>query len=378
MKVMHLLSSLKHDDSERGIYAISHALHKRGDVAVVVAGADSDDELVQRLEQDGNYYHRLRMPKKSWTALRQIWRLRRLMRQENPDIIHIHSRVPAWIAHFALQGISKRPKVVSSIYGFYPINNYSKALFFADHIISASRSIDHYLHTQLAQCPHLPKPPITCIRRGVDTRLYPYRHKPSVHWLQHVFAEFPELEKKQWLIFPTAIGNQQGQEWLIDILGNLKDDFPKLHLLIMDEPFLDDGYANHFIYEDFYQKIATLGLLDHVSFIGKHPHDSKDWLSSAQIVLALADKPESIGMTILQALHLGTPVIGWDKGAYHDILTALYPEGLIRDYNAKVLCARIAEQLDSKTRPNISYEYEIDTMVNDTLQVYDNLQRSPL
>ena len=39
----------------------------------------------------------------------------------------------------------------------------------------------------------------------------------------------------------------------------------------------------------------------------------REWLSSANIVLSLANHPESIGMTALQAIHLGTPVIGWAK-----------------------------------------------------------------
>ena len=63
---------------------------------------------------------------------------------------------------------------------------------------------------------------MTRIYRGVDTRTYPYRHNPSVYWLRKTFAEFPELEHKKWLLFPTVIGSEYGQEWLVDILGNLK------------------------------------------------------------------------------------------------------------------------------------------------------------
>lgn len=369
MMVMHLLSSLRHDDDERGIYALSHALHKQGHRSIIVAG-DDDHPLIQRLEQDGNGYEVLAMPKKSWLALRQIWRLHKLITKHRPDIIHIHSRVPAWILHFALKKLTHRPKVVASVYGFYALNHYSRALFFADVVISSSKSIDDYLKKHQAMLE--PAPPITCIRRGVDTRHYPYRHKASVHWLQHVFAEFPELEKKQWLIFPTPIATAQGQEWVIDILGNLQDEFPRLHVVIMDTPFLEESESN-LAYEDFYQRVASLGLLDKISFIGKTPTDLKDWLSSAHIVLALADSPESIGMTVLKALHLGTPVIGWDKGAYHDILSTLYPKGLVCTISAKALCERIKTQLTTKIRPDISYEYEIDTMVCETLTLYKSL-----
>ena len=51
MIVMRLLSSLKHDESERGIFHLGRALVKRGDTSIIVAGADHDNELVKRLER---------------------------------------------------------------------------------------------------------------------------------------------------------------------------------------------------------------------------------------------------------------------------------------------------------------------------------------
>ena len=69
MIVMRLLSSLKHDESERGIFHLGRALVKRGDTSIIVDGADHDNELVKRLEREGNIYHQLIIQKKSWTSL---------------------------------------------------------------------------------------------------------------------------------------------------------------------------------------------------------------------------------------------------------------------------------------------------------------------
>lgn len=379
MKVMQLLSSLNHDESERGIWDIAHALIKQGNQSLIVASADPEDELVLKLVRDGSDYHRLPMPKKSWWALWQIPKLKQLIHQYLPDIIHVHSRTPAWVLYWALRNYPKhkKPKIICTFYGFYPFNSYTQALLQADKIISASKSIHSYLNHTLD--PDLyDMANVVCIRRGVDVRIYPYRHKPSVHWLHHVFAEFPQLEHKKWLIFPTKIGQEYGQEWLIDIIGNLNQKYPDIHIIIMDEDEQStQSSQDAVVYEDFRQRLMALNLNDFVSFVGKNPPDLKDWLSSAHIVLALANYPESIGMTALQAIHLGTPVVGWNKGAFADILTALYPSGLVKEHTATALCQVIALQLATGVRPTITHEYEIDTMVQQTLATYHNLYCPP-
>ena len=206
MIVMRLLSSLKHDESERGIFHLGRALVKNGHTSIIVASADYDNDLVKRLERDGSIYHQLHMNKKSWLSLLQVAPLRRLIEQYNPDIIHVHSRTPAWVLHLALRRakLKRRPKLVSTMYGFYPLNKYSQALLDVDTIITVSDSVTNYLNKGLRRENIGPRV-IKRIYRGIDTRRYPYRHNPSVYWLRHTFAEYPELEHKKWLIFPTII-----------------------------------------------------------------------------------------------------------------------------------------------------------------------------
>lgn len=387
MKIMHLLSSLHYNESERGIYAISHQLIKLGHSSIVVGSANDDNEQVGRLVRDGVDYYRVPMPKKSWTSLKQVFKLRKLILNHRPDIIHIHARTPAWVLYWAIRPLKKHPdkyqyycpKIITTIYGFYELNRYSEALFFYDKVIAASQSIERYLKKELADDDEYLKK-IDCICRGVDVRNYPYRYSPSVHWLQHIFTEFGELEHKKWLVFPTPIGSENGQEWLIDILGNLAQKHPDLHIIIMDDNDDDESSyrtpANQLAYTDFRQRITALNMDKKVSFVGKKPNDLKDWLACAHIVLALANQPESIGINVLKALHLGTAVLGWNKGAYADVLKALYPRGLIKEQTAKALCRAVSSQLDSKMRPVITYEYELGTMVKQTIDLYENLYQS--
>ncbi|WP_201611453.1 glycosyltransferase [Psychrobacter submarinus] len=375
MIVMRLLSSLKHDESERGIFHLGRALVKNGHTSIIVSSADEDNELVKRLERDGNLYHQLHMNKKSWRSLLQVVPLRHLIEKYNPDIIHIHSRTPAWILHLALKRakVERRPKLVSTMYGFYPINKYSQALLDMDTIITVSDSVTNYLIKGIRREELGPRH-IKRIYRGVDTRRYPYRHNPSVYWLRRTFAEYPELEHKKWLVFPTVIGNEYGQEWLIDILGNLQEQFPNIHVIIMDEDYREGDV----VHEDFRQRSNTLGLSERITYVGSKRNDMREWLSAANIVMALANQPESIGINALQAIHLGTPVIGWDQAAFSEILQPLYPQGLVKKYNAKALCKVVRSQLESVTRPEMTNKFTMRKMITETLGVYQMLYEDAL
>ena len=375
MIVMRLLSSLKHDESERGIFHLGRALVKNGHTSIIVSSANEDNELVKRLERDGNLYHQLHMNKKSWRSLLQVVPLRHLIEKYNPDIIHIHSRTPAWILHLALKRVKveRRPKLVSTMYGFYPINKYSQALLDVDTIITVSDSVTNYLIKGIRREELGPRH-IKRIYRGVDTRRYPYRHNPSVYWLRRTFAEYPELEHKKWLVFPTVIGNEYGQEWLIDILGNLQEQFPNIHVIIMDEDYREGDV----VHEDFRQRSNTLGLSERITYVGSKRNDMREWLSAANIVMALANQPESIGINALQAIHLGTPVIGWDQAAFSEILQPLYPQGLVKKYNAKALCKVVRSQLESVTRPEMTNKFTMRKMITETLGVYQMLYEDAL
>ncbi len=381
MKIMHLLSSLKHDESERGIYAITLACAKAGHTSIVASCAGADDELVARLTRNGTLYHQLFMPKKSWLALKSVFKLRKLLKTHRPDIVHIHSRTPAWILYWASRRLNNPPKIVATVYGFYPFNAYARALFNSDVLISASRSIDKYLKEHLIPqkdeyALDKAKSDIVCIRRGIDVRKYPYRHHSSVHWLQNVFSEYPELEHKKWLMFPTPIGFEYGQDWLIDILGNLQHKFPNIHIIIAEDNQFD-LHDQDVSQEEFLQKLHALNLDDKVTFIGRNPPDIKEWLASSNVVLELASRPESIGITAIIAIHLGTPVVGWAKGAFADILKATYPQGLVKEETAIALCKIIKLHLQNSLRPAMTHEYTIEQMVSETLAVYHTLVPPP-
>ena len=142
----------------------------------------------------------------------------------------------------------------------------------------------------------------------------------------------------------------------------------------MDEDHRDGDVAH----EDFRQRSNALDLGDHITYVGSKRNDMREWLSAANIVMALANQPESIGINALQAIHLGTPVIGWDQAAFSEILKPLYPQGLVKKYNAHALCKAVKNQLEGVTRPEMTDKFTMREMIQETLKVYEDLYEQAL
>lgn len=52
--------------------------------------------------------------------LKAAWKLRKLVRRENPDVIHAHYSIYGYVAAIACLGLCKKPKIVVSILGSFP------------------------------------------------------------------------------------------------------------------------------------------------------------------------------------------------------------------------------------------------------------------
>jgi len=136
---------------------------------------------------------------------------------------------------------------------------------------------------------------------------------------------------------------------------------------------MDEDSRRDVVHEEFMQRVNALELRDKFTFIGTKRNDMREWLAAANLVLGLANQPESIGINVLQAIHLGTPVVGWNKAAFHEILKPLYPQGLVKEETAYALCKVIRNQLENVMRPPITDKFTMQQMIDETLAVYRKL-----
>ena len=121
--------------------------------------------------------------------------------------------------------------------------------------------------------------------------------------------DYPQLAGKIVLTLAGRITRLKGHEAFITLIEELINDKPSIHGLIVG-----GAEAKKIAYlNELKQLIHAKGLEEHISLIG-HRSDMREVFSQSDIVYSLSSQAETFGRTTLEALSIGTPVIGWNHG----------------------------------------------------------------
>lgn len=364
MKVMQLLPELNSGGVERGTLEIARALIADGHESIVVSNGG---RLVPELESEGTTHVNLAIHKKALSSLWQIRPLRKVIEHHQPDIVHVRSRVPAWLTHFALKGIAahKRPHLISTVHGFYSINRYSQIMTQAEKVIAVSDSVVQYIVDNYKNCP---PEDIVRIYRGIDPKAFPHGYQPTAQWFLRTYEEFPQLENKFLICLPGRITRLKGHETLIELMEKLSNKYPNLHAVVVGGA--DPKKAAYL--DELEQNIQNKNLRDKITFTS-HRSDIREWLAFSDIVLSLSNQAETFGRTALEALSVGTPVIGWKRGGVAEILSKLYPQGLIDVDDKVALLAAVEKHIEQTQTVAPVTTFSLKEMCDQTLALYKQL-----
>ncbi|MGI9229775.1 MAG: glycosyltransferase, partial [Gammaproteobacteria bacterium] len=121
LTVIQALPAMQVGGVERCVVEISKALAGCGHRCIVISAGGG---MVAELIADGSEHITLDIGKKSLTSLRHISTLKALFRETGADIVHAHSRLPAWLCYLTLKGLpmAERPRFVTTVHGSYAIN----------------------------------------------------------------------------------------------------------------------------------------------------------------------------------------------------------------------------------------------------------------
>ena len=348
---------------ERGTLELARHLGELGHESLVISGGG---KMVKQLEACGTRHITLPVGRKRLSSLLLVSKLRRLFAEEKPDILHLRSRVPAWLAWLAWRGMdpATRPRLVTTVHGFNSVNRYSEIMTCGERVICVSESIrDHVLK-------HYPKASpdkLRVIHRGIDPADYPHGYEPSTDWKEGFFREFPETRGKHLLTLPGRITRLKGHEDLAKILKALSSD-ERLHAVIAG-----GAHPKKIAYLDEIRALfAAEGLANRVTFTGGRT-DLKEILAISSVVLSLTTQPESFGRTTLESLGLGIPVAGYDHGGVGEQLALLYPAGRIPANDPTAAVPVVKTLLENPPPIPAEHPFTLQAMLEGTMAVYDEL-----
>ncbi|HEB98309.1 MAG TPA: glycosyltransferase [Thiotrichales bacterium] len=364
LTILQLLPALETGGVERGTLEVARGLVEAGHRSLVVSGGG---RLVSRLTGQGSEHIELPVGRKSPAGLWLVPKLRRLMREQQVDILHLRSRFPAWLGWLAWRGLTpaQRPGLVTTVHGFYSPGRYSRIMTRGQRVIAVSDSVRRYVE---ATWPKLPTQRIRVIPRGIDPAIYPFGYRPPDGWLDRWYAEFPFLLERRLLTLPGRITRLKGHADFLRLVADLARADPSVYGLVVGA---EDPRHRRYA-EQLHRLARRLGVQDRVGFIG-HRLDLRDILAVSSLVCSLSARPESFGRTVCEALSLGVPVLGYDHGGVGETLARVWPEGRVPPGDQDALAATARRLLAHGARPEPARFTTLEEMCEQTLAVYREL-----
>jgi glycosyltransferase involved in cell wall biosynthesis len=362
LTVVQLIPALRAGGAERSVLEMGQALVQAGHRSVVISAGG---RMTAQLEAEGSEHITLDIGRKSLLTLGKLGRLRRILRELKPDIVHVRSRLPAWLGWWALRGLSPKPHFVTTVHGLNSPGRYSAIMLRGERIVVVSQTVRDYL---LSHYDKLDPARIRIIPRGIDPEAFPYGHRPDEAWQKAFFTEFPNLAGAPLLTLPGRGTRLKGHHDAVELVAELKQRGIETRLLLLG--VIEPGREAYV--RELQELIAHRGIGNQVVLTAPR-EDVKDIYAMSALVLQLSNKPEAFGRTVVEALSLCRPVLGYAHGGVGELLAELYPAGRVPPGDRERLVERAAELL--RVAPPIPplQRYRLIDMQRAALALYEEV-----
>ncbi len=366
LKILQVVPELNAGGVEKGTLELARFLVKMNHESVVISNGG---RMQKKLEEEGSKHIKLPIHRKHIFSFAYIFVLRNLLLRESFDIVHLRSRMPAWLFYIAWKMLptNKKPKLITTFHGFYSVNSYSGIMAKGQGIICVSNSVKKYV---LENYSISKNKPLTVIHRGADPNYFIYNYKAPESWLSHWNKEFESLKEKFIITLPGRLTKWKGHEDLLQIIYHLKKDGIPIHALLIGN--VNRRKLNY--YERLKRNVYKLNLEDDVTIL-KHRDDLREIMSVSDLVISCSTDPEAFGRVSLEALTLGVPVIAYAHGGVKEQLNELFPFGEIEPNKKSSMRLKIKEfyTINEKPKPIKNTRFTLEKTNQNILRFYQKM-----
>lgn len=360
MKIVQIIPELNEGGVERGVVELNREFVRLEIESFVISAGG---KLVNQIEKDGGNHITFDVCSKNiFTSFSRIRGLKKILKNLKPDIIHVRSRVPAWLVHFANKSL--KIKVVSTVHGFNSVGFYSSIMQKADAVICVSNSIKEYIQKHY----NTSEDKIIVIPRGIDLELFNPKNIDN-SFIENFKKEF-NLENKFIISSVGRVTQLKDYETFIKAILIVKNEIPNVAALIVGGVRSDkEDYLN-----SLKKLIKELNLQENIIFTGSQSKIEQIYALS-DVVISSSKKPESFGRAVAEAICMNKPVIATNHGGVKDIIIENVNGFFFEVGDDKELAMNI---LKSRTLVFDGYSYisntfSLENMVNKTIEVYKRL-----
>jgi glycosyltransferase involved in cell wall biosynthesis len=355
MKIVQLLPEFNEGGVERGVLELSRELVKKGFESIIISNGG---KLVNVAKSEGALHVKLDVCSKNpLSAPWRIYKLYKILQKINPDILHVRSRIPAWMVFFANKYLGKT--VISTVHGFNSVSFYSSIMTRANHIICVSGAIKEYIQQHYNTLENK----ITIIPRGIDLEKFnpqnvdkqfiqEFKNKFDLHdkFIVTTVGRITQLKDLETFIHAIALVQQENPNVIGLIVGGVRDD-----------------KQNYF--KSLQELIKSLDV--NVVFTGSQEKVAEIYFLS-DVVISASKKPESFGRSVAEAIALGTPVIATNHGGVKDIIKEGINGYLVSIQSPNELHNQIliTKKLKFDGFDYIATNFSLEQMVEKTIKIY--------
>ena len=354
MNILQILPFFNVGEVESGTVDLAKYLVGHGHKVVVVSNGG---ELVRELESFGAIHYQLPVHKKSiFTIGKMIPKLVEIIKKEEIDIVHAHSRVPAWIAYFASRKTNK--VFITTCYGYYKKHPFSYVMGWGRRVIVLSNVIARHMIDDFG----IPHERLRLIPPSVDLGRFKYTSpdkKRKDEFNVGIIARFT----------PT-----KGHLHFIKAMAYVARSLPRLKIWIIgDAPRSKEVYK-----EQVQVLVKRLGLWHCTQFLSNQ-RDIPAILANLDLLVLATTSYEAFGRIIIEAQACGVPVLATRVGGVIDIIEegktglllppgdpASIAQGTIKIFKDIGLSRILAENAYKKVKE----KYNIELMAENTIDVY--------
>jgi glycosyltransferase involved in cell wall biosynthesis len=304
MKIFQILEFNQFNTgSVHQMFQAATGLRERGHEVTIVSRPD--DVLAAKAAEQGVAFHGF--PFRHQFDVATIRGLRRLMRSERPDVIHVHKG----IAHaLALAATWRQPAgafVVNRGVSF-PLDVWNRGKYRTnrvDRVVTVCRQIKDVI----VSSGRLPEEKVQVVYAGTDVT----RFDPA-QWDARAFRREKGIGDDRFVIAQVGVRDWKGWKELIDSVGDVVPNHERVHLLLIG--CRGDAEKNEVMD---YARAAGLG--EHVSAI-EYRTDMPNVFASCDLVVDASWAGTGITGTIREAMAMEKPVIATDAGGNGELVSS--------------------------------------------------------
>ena len=358
MKILHVETGRHFLGGPQQVVYLINALRERGHDSILVCPPDSGVDTVAR--ENGVRVQNLFCA--GDLDLPFAYRLSQFLKEQQPDLVHCHSRRGADLLGGLAASVADIPAVVSR-----RVDNTEMRLVAAIRyrpfrkVIAISQAIAEVLRDRGVENERL-----EIIRSAVDADAF-----SGVADCGSVRAELGLKDDDFAIAAAGQLIPRKGHQFLLQAVADLKDRYPKIRLVVFG-----DGYLN----SQLRAQAASLDLGDVVAFAGFR--DDLDEFVACFDLFAHPALAEGLGVAALKAAAARVPVVGFAAGGMVEAVAHEQTGLLVPPEDSDALGNAIARLIDDPElrsrfgeagRERMQNEFSIATMADRHVALYEEV-----